>query len=102
MAYNGEPLVVTIEDISDVGVAFYAPKDFLPSTNQMTLHFADFIGTREFRVRVHCQITRAQDKAESVLYGCKIMGDNKDYLLYGCLKRLAIKKKKYETVEQEA
>lgn len=43
---------------------------------------------REFDLHVECSVARSQQMGDEVLYGCRIVEENRDFLIYGCLKRL--------------
>lgn len=79
---------VLIHDISDAGISIYAPQSFNPSANQFQVMFEDRIDNREYKINVECAIVRSQQKVGTVFYGCKLVGENKDYLIYGFMKRL--------------
>lgn len=79
---------VLVHDISDVGVSFYAPLGYTPMTNQVTITFTDNIENKTFNAKVECLITRSTTKAGNKFFGCKIISTNKDYQLYGFMKRL--------------
>lgn len=83
-----EGVEVLIHDISDVGVSFYAPASFAPKIPQMFVEFSDVIDDKEFNVRVEGTITRTGSKAGNTFVACKIAGPNKEYHLYGFLRRL--------------
>lgn len=87
---------IIIHDISDIGISFYAPPSFVPAVSQIKIHFYDAIDDKTFDVNVDCVITRYHEKAGNVFYGCKISGENKEYLLYGFLLRLMEKHKNKE------
>lgn len=85
---------IVVYDISDIGVSFYAPNSFSPNGHQLTVAFSDTIGEKEFNVKVECAIARMTNKAGNRFIGCKILKENKDYQLYGFMKRLGEKNKK--------
>lgn len=84
---------VIVHDISDVGISFYAPATFSPKSSQIIIKFTDSVDDKEFNVRVECVVSRSHAKAGNNFYGCKINGENKDYQLYGFLKRMNSKNK---------
>lgn len=79
---------ILIHDISDIGISFYAPTSFVPKSNQITIDFVDAVDDKCFNLKVECSITRTDNKAGNVFYGCRIVGENRDYLVYGFLRRL--------------
>lgn len=79
---------ITLRDISDIGISFYAPVSYEPNAQQMFVTFTDTIGEKEFNVKVQCSVSRVNQSGCNNLIGCKIIGENKDYLLYGFMKRL--------------
>ncbi len=82
-----------IHDISDIGVSFYAPTSYKPSSQQVVISFKDIIDGEDFHVKVNCTIARVSARSGNQLVGCKTMGENKDYLLYAFLKRIKEKSK---------
>lgn len=89
---QGDGTDIVIHDISDVGISFYAPKSFEPKAAQIVVTFTDTIDEKVFIVKVTCTIARMTQKAGNNFIGCKIVGENKDYKLYGFMKRLKSKK----------
>ncbi len=79
---------IIVHDISDRGISFYAPPSYKPTSNHLTIVFADNIDEKDFDLKIACQIARTERKAGVVFYGCKVLGDNKEFLSYGFLKRL--------------
>lgn len=79
---------ILIHDISDVGISFYAPASYAPRSNQILIDFIDSIDEKSFNMKIECSIARTENKAGNVFYGCRTVGENKDYLIYGFLKRL--------------
>lgn len=79
---------VTIHDISDTGLSFYAPKSFEPTPQQLNIYFTDEIGEIEHKVKVTCTISRVAEEENRNVIGCKLLGENKDYQIYELLKRL--------------
>lgn len=104
-AYEKNPdegVDILVHDISDIGISFFAPKGFNPGSHQVTVAFMDRIDDRRFDVKVECTITRSVAKDDQLFVGCKIMGENKDYRLYGFIKRLKAKTKgKGRAIEDE-
>ena len=91
---SDEGVDIVVYDISDIGISFYAPNSFLPDGRQLTVAFSDVVGDKEFNVKVECAIARTTSKAGNRFIGCKLLKENKDYQLYGFMKRLGEKKKK--------
>lgn len=92
---------VRIYDVCDNGISFYAPSSFAPVTNRLTVSFVDTVGDRVFELRVDCSVARTEQKAGNQYYGCRITEANKEYMIYGCLKRLAETKQNVgKTTEQ--
>lgn len=89
---NGVDIIV--HDISDIGISFYAPNSFMPQEHQLTIAFSDTAGEKVFGIKVECSIARVTNKAGNRFVGCKIIKANKDYLLYGFMKRLGDKNKR--------
>lgn len=90
---SSEGVDIIVHDISDIGISFYAPNSFMPSGHQLNVAFSDIIGEREFNVKVECAIARSTNKAGNRFIGCKILKENKDYQLYGFMKRMGEKNK---------
>lgn len=86
---------VTIHDISDNGLGVYAPKDFLPSSRQLTIDFTDNIGEKTYNFRLECDIARIANEDGNLVIGCRLLGENKDYQIYEFLKRLRLKYTKH-------
>lgn len=92
--YDGDTVVnVTIHDVSDVGVSFYVPTSFTPKSQEFTVTFTDNVGDRVFDVKVHCAVSRTVNNDGTTTCGCRLVGDNKDYLVYALIKRLREKNK---------
>lgn len=94
--YDGDankPTDILVHDISDVGVSFYAPNSFEPRTQQLKVTFSDTIEEQQFNVVVDCAIVRSNQKAGNVFYGCKLVGENKDFLLFAFVMKLMDKNK---------
>lgn len=79
---------IIVHDISDIGISFYAAKTFSPSTHQLIIKFSDEINGKRFDIKAECSIARTTDRAGNVFVGCKITKENKDYQLYGFIKRI--------------
>lgn len=79
---------ILVHDISDVGISFYAPLSYEPVSQQVVVTFTDYVDGKEFQMRVDCSIARMVNRAGNMFVGCKIVGENKDYQLYGFMKRL--------------
>lgn len=88
---NDDGTYVTIHDISDVGVSFYAPDSFKAKSPQIMVTFTDNIEKRIFDVKVECSISRTGVEGGRTIVGCRTLGDNKDYKLYGLMRRLISK-----------
>lgn len=85
---------IIVHDISDIGISFYAPANFAPKSQQLVIKFTDTIDEKEFNVKVDCIVSRMNNKAGNLFAGCKIVGEpNRDYQLYGFMKRLKEKNK---------
>lgn len=83
---------ILVHDISDIGISFHAPKSFAPTSKQLIVTFTDSIDDKQFNIRVGCTITRTTERSGNLFVGCKIMEENKDFRLYGFMKRLYSKK----------
>lgn len=95
--YDGqsdEGVDIIVHDISDIGISFYAPKSFLPQDQKLTIRFSDAIDEKTFDVKLECAIARITNKAGNRFVGCRVTKENKDYLLYGFIKRLKDKNRK--------
>lgn len=84
---------IIVHDISDIGISFFAPNSFSPSGHQVTIAFTDVVGEKSFDVKVEGAIARTTNRAGNRFIGCKITNENKDYQLYGFMKRLGDKGK---------
>lgn len=85
---------IRINDISDIGISFYVAPSFQPESQQLVITFNDSINDKNFDMKVNCTTVRNQKDKGMVLWGCRITGENKDFLLYGFLTRLAKKNKR--------
>lgn len=90
---------VVVHDISDIGISFIANESYIPKSQQVVATFSDTIGTRTFSVRVEGSITRVTKEDGHAIVGCRVIGESKEYQLYGLMKRLSEKngKKMSET-----
>lgn len=79
---------IRVHDVSNKGISFYAPTSFSPESNIVVVSFKDNINDYDFAFRLNCKTVRTKNQAGNVFYGCQVMDDNKDYLLYGCLRRM--------------
>lgn len=79
---------VVIHDISDIGISFYSSSDYVPKSQPILVTFTDAIDEKSFDIKVECTITRTMQTANGPLMGCRVIGDNRDYHIYGLLKRL--------------
>ncbi len=85
---KGKLVDIVVHDISDRGISFFASPSYKPSANQITIVYSDSIDEKDFQLKVECQIARTEKKAGMIFYGCKVVGENKDFLTYGFFKRL--------------
>lgn len=88
-----ERVNIIVHDISDIGVSFYAPLSYTPKTAQVIVEFSDYIDDKDFEMKLECAIARIDAKAGNAFVGCKIVKENKDFKLYGFMKRLREKNK---------
>lgn len=79
---------IMVYDISDNGLSFYAPYNFIPIGGNQRICFKDRVKNQEFDIEIVCKIVRAEQKGGMMFFGCKIMEENKAYLMYYCLKKL--------------
>ena len=79
---------IMIHDISVNGISFYAPASYSPKSQQIHIAFSDVVNGRHFHVKVDCTIARTSNKAGNSFYGCKVVGDNKEYALLIFVKHL--------------
>lgn len=84
---------ITVHDISDVGISFTATGNYMPESSQITIMFTDKVDERFYDVKVDCTVLRTENRDGNTFIGCKIIGENKDYQLYGFMKRLSEKAK---------
>lgn len=84
---NGD-IGITMRDISDIGVSFYAPAAFVPKSQQMRITFTDNVGEAVYNIKLDCTLSRVSKENNRNLIGCTVLGDNKEYQIYGLLKRL--------------
>lgn len=96
-AEKSEPAV--IRDISDIGISFYAPEGFSATSQQLSISFTDDIDGKDFNVKVECSAIRMSLVEGKTVVGCRIVGENRDYLLYGFMKRL--REKSHSKTEED-
>lgn len=84
---------VTIQDISYIGISFCASKSFDPTFHQVIVLFEDAINDKTFNMKVECNIVRSNQTENSKIWGCKIIGENRDFLLYSFMLKLMSKDK---------
>lgn len=82
---------IMIHDVSDVGISFYAPPSYQPTSNKLMVLLDDTVNDRRYSVKVNCSIVRNEMKNGLSFFACKTIGDNKDYLFYCFFKKLASK-----------
>lgn len=85
---QGKLIDIVVHDISDRGISFFASPNYKPSANQITIVYSDSVNEKDFQLKIECQIARTEKRAGVNFYGCKVMGENKDFLTYGFFKRL--------------
>lgn len=82
---------IMIHDVSDVGISFYAPANFKPSSHKLSVLLDDMVNNKEYSVKVECSIVRNDIRNGLGFFACKTVGDNKDYALYCFIKKLTTK-----------
>lgn len=82
---------ISIRDISASGISFFAPESYVPENQQVTISFSDMIDDNQFDIKVDCAVVRVSSEKGQNVIGCKIVGDNRAYELYGFMKRIAVK-----------
>lgn len=96
---------VTIHDISDNGISFYVPGNFVPTSQQLNISFTDYIDEKIFNLDIVCEIARVDREEEYTLVGCRVLDGNNNYRIYEFLKLLRKKNhimtKKVEKLENE-
>lgn len=90
---SSEGVDIIVHDISDIGISFYAPKTFVPKAHLLNIYFSEIIDGKKFNVSVECAIARTTSRAGNQFVGCRITKENKDYQLYGFMKRMNAKNK---------
>lgn len=93
MRETEETMDILVHDVSDVGVSFYAPISFNPSTHHLIVTYSDTVAGKVFPVRVECDIARMTKKAGNMLVGCKVSKEDKDFKMYCFMKRIKEKNK---------
>lgn len=88
---EGNATQIKVRDISDGGIGFYTPSSFQNKTNQIKVMFEDHVNGADFSMSLVCKIVRAVNKTGTMFYGCRVMGENREFLLYGCMRRAAKK-----------
>lgn len=94
---------IMVHDISDDGISFYSPSSFIPIGGSQRIVFSDYVRDQLFQMEVECKVVRVVEKMGTIFYGCQLVGQNKDYLMYGCLKKLLLNSelKKQEEAQNE-
>ncbi|MCQ2524074.1 MAG: PilZ domain-containing protein [Lachnospiraceae bacterium] len=95
---NDHYIDIMVYDISDNGISFYAPVSYVPSSGNIRIYYKDSVDDKNYNLKVDCQIARTEKKAGTVFYGCRLLGENRDFLAYGLLKKL---RKKYASKEEQ-
>lgn len=88
---NGGMVEVRIHDLSDNGIAFYAPQSFEPETSKMRVMFTDYVKEEQFNIDTVCRIVHSSLKSGNKYYGCEVTEPGQEFLLYGFMKRLEVK-----------
>lgn len=83
---------VIIHDVSDTGISFLAPNNFECKSPQPIVTLSDIIDGKEYIISVPVTLTRMQKKPGAVLYGCRVVGESRNFLIYGLLKKIKSKK----------
>lgn len=83
---------VMVHDVSDLGISFYAPTSFECKSPQPVLTFKDTVDNREYFNTVTISISRMKKNVGTVFYGCRVLGDNRNFLIYGFMKKLISKR----------
>lgn len=81
-------VTITIHDISDNGISFYVPGDYVPKSQQLNISFTDSIDARIFDIQAICAVTRVAKEEGCTLLGCRVLKENDNYRIYELLKRL--------------
>ena len=87
---------IMVNDVSDVGISFYAPSNFSFSSNRVIILLNDMVSGSKFHLNVECAVARTEKKVGTQFYGCRVVGDNKDFLLYAFSKKMEKKKDKMD------
>ncbi len=85
---RGDEHKIIIHDISDNGISFYAKDSFSPASQKLFISFTDKIDKKEFDIQLDCSVSRTQKEYGHNIIGCRILRENKNYLLYAMLKHL--------------
>lgn len=93
---TGERTDILINDISDIGISFTAKEAISVQMNQIVILFQDVANDKNFNMRVECKVVRKHNTDDGVFYGCRIINENKDFLLYSFILRL-MNNRKYKT-----
>ena len=86
---------VIVHDISDIGISFYVAPSVKLTSHELVVLWDDTINEKPFNISVECSPVRQHNKNGLYLHGCRIVGDSRDFLVYGLRLRLAGKNKKY-------
>lgn len=96
---EGNEFSVRIHDVSDNGISFYAPVGFEPKSPHLVVQFSDSIRGEVFELKVNGKIVHSSTKTGAPFFGCEVAEANREYLLYGCLRRVMNNKNSKENKE---
>ena len=82
-------VVVKMNDISDGGLSFIAPKSAgAILEGKLTVMFDDNIRGHRFSISADCNYVHKKAKENEYIYGCSFVRVDKELLAYICLKRM--------------
>lgn len=88
-----EYIDIIVHDISDIGISFYIAPNVQLTSHELVISWDDSINEKPFSITVECSPVRQHVNNGLVLYGCKTVGDSRDFLVYGLKLRLTGKNK---------
>lgn len=88
-----EYIDIIVHDISDIGISFYVAPSVKLTSHELVVLWDDTINEKPFNISVECSPVRQHNKNGLYLHGCRIVGDSRDFLVYGLRLRLAGKNK---------
>lgn len=85
---TGNDINIVVNDISDIGISFIADEANDIKMDSIIIIFQDVVNDRNYNMKVECKPIRKHKVDGGEFYGCKIVNENKDFLIYSFILRL--------------